>query len=93
MSKEKPRANCYNCIHRGTVPGDAHSCCKHPLLGDKAGDMFTGLELIINGVAAGVAGKLHIKANAHGVQSGWFFWPGNFDPVWLENCDGYTPKD
>ena len=21
---------CYECKHRGTVPGDAHSCCNHP---------------------------------------------------------------
>ncbi len=25
---EKP--NCYDCKHRGSIPGDAHSKCKHP---------------------------------------------------------------
>jgi len=24
------KPNCYDCIHRGDVPGDAHSCCKNP---------------------------------------------------------------
>ena len=25
---DKP--NCYECRYRGTIPGDAHSCCRHP---------------------------------------------------------------
>ena len=28
----------------------------------------------------------------HGVQSGWFYWPDNFNPLWLESCDGFTRK-
>ena len=31
---------CYTCKHRGTSPGDAHSCCKNPLaiaIGDESG--------------------------------------------------------
>jgi hypothetical protein len=38
------------------------------------------------------AKKLNIKANAIGVRGGWFMWPVNFDPVWLENCDGFEAK-
>ena len=30
---QKP--DCYKCRYRGTVPGDAHSCCKYP--GNKTG--------------------------------------------------------
>ena len=77
---------CYSCKYRGCVPGDAHSCCKYP--GTETGifDMFSSKN-------AEIAGKLSIKANAHGIRSGWFMWPVNFDPVWLENCDGYEPED
>jgi hypothetical protein len=32
-------------------------------------------------------------ANYHGVRKGWFLWPLNFDPTWLLNCDGYTPRE
>jgi hypothetical protein len=28
----------------------------------------------------------------HGIRSGWFMWPFNFDPVWLISCDGYKEK-
>lgn len=31
-----------------------------------------------------------VTADAHGVRSGWFMWPLNFDPVWLESCDGFS---
>lgn len=61
---EKP--NCYKCVHRLSVPGDAHSRC--------------------NNFDANVQG------NAHGIRSGWFMWPFNFDPVWLVSCDGFSDK-
>ena len=46
-------------------------------------------------------GNCHIKCNnvqasvegdAHGIRSGWFMWPFNFDPVWLVSCDGFSDK-
>lgn len=39
------------------------------------------------------ADTLHIRANFHGIRNGWFVWPVNFDPRWLENCDGFTPNE
>lgn len=84
MKEEK--ANCYKCKFRGTVPGDAHSCCKYP--GNKTGmfDMFdSGNDKNRE--------KLNIKAAEHGIRSGWFMWPTNFDPTWLENCDGFEEKN
>ena len=79
-------SKCYKCKYRGNVPGSAHSLCWHP--GNETGifDMFSTVnrENMI---------KLNIKANAHGVKSGWFMWPVNFDPVWLENCDGFVEKE
>jgi len=59
---EKP--NCYKCVHRFPIPGDAHSRC--------------------NNISAEVSG------NPHGIRSGWFMWPLNFDPTWLESCDGFS---
>lgn len=34
--------------------------------------------------------KAHVKGAAHGIRNGWFRWPLNFDPVWLESCDGFS---
>ena len=33
------------------------------------------------------------KGNAHGIRHGWFRWPYNFDPLWLEACDGFEAKE
>lgn len=34
-----------------------------------------------------------VVGNPHGIKRGWFFWPLNFDPVWLEKCDGFEQKE
>jgi len=59
---DKP--NCYECSHRRTIPGDAHTRCNNH--------------------------EAKVSGNAHGIRSGWFLWPLNFDPVWLESCDGFS---
>jgi hypothetical protein len=68
---------CYSCKFRREIPGDAHSECANPLIGE---------------VNYGVKEKLNISASPHGIRMGWFAWPYNFDPVWLENCDGYEAR-
>jgi len=59
---DKP--NCYKCVHRSNIPGDAHSRC--------------------NNFQANVTG------DPHGISHNWFLWPLNFDPTWLESCDGFS---
>jgi len=34
-----------------------------------------------------------VRGAAHGIKQGWFLWPINFDPVWLESCDGFKHKN
>ncbi len=36
-------------------------------------------------------GAARVKGKEHGIKHGWFFWPFNFDPIWLESCNGYEP--
>ena len=31
-----------------------------------------------------------VEGNEHGIRSGWFKWPLNFDPTWLISCDGFS---
>lgn len=33
-----------------------------------------------------------VVGDSHGIASGWFFHPFNFDPVWLEECDGFESE-
>jgi hypothetical protein len=76
---------CYTCKHRRDVPGDAHSRCVHPKINLNSLDMIN--------VVIGLPNSLNVCGSAHGIRSGWFIWPLNFDPVWLENCDGYESTE
>lgn len=49
----------------------------------------------------GLAGDCHsrcanrsasVVGNRHGERNGWFYWPINFDPIWLESCTGFEAK-
>lgn len=77
---------CYKCKYRGDVPGVAHSCCHYPGNDTNLFSMFESANFL-------QAAKLDIRAEKHGVMSGWFMWPVNFDPIWLRSCNGFTPKD
>lgn len=97
LSRKKP--SCYECAHRGTLPGNTHSKCLHPKIKDSAEDPLAN----VLGMLASVGrtsplplpekNPLNIKGSEHGIKKGWFNWPVNFDPVWLLNCDGFYPKN
>jgi hypothetical protein len=92
--------NCYSCKFRGTIPGDTHSCCQHPDLEGVTDNPIEGVFAMFASVGRvspriavqATAEKFEIKANYHGIKQGWFNWPWNFDPVWLENCNAYEKK-
>lgn len=90
MKKEKP--DCYNCKWRGEVVGSCHSSCNHPKC--KIENSFTGLASALSGgKMPPVATGLKVKGNEHGIRSGWFNHPLNFDPTWLEECNGFKSKE
>jgi len=91
--------NCWECRHRGRVPGSAHSTCNHPDAkpeGDT--DPVAGLMAIFAsaGRLAPMVGTgieaLEIKLNLHGVANGWANWPWDFDPIWVQNCNGFGER-
>ena len=87
---------CYSCEYRGTIPGDAHSCCNHPDSGSND-PMLQLLSIMasvgrVSPMVGGAAEKMGVQLNPHGVRNGWANWPGNFDPIWVEECKSYKPK-
>ncbi len=91
------KPNCYNCIYRGEVPGSRHSCCNHPangpILTNPMAHIFGILGSVGRGPGINMPGPgLHVKGNHHGIFRGWFNFPINFDPTWLESCDGFKEK-
>lgn len=87
---------CFQCKYRTSIPGDAHSRCQHPKLSsaDPLEEVIAVFASVgrINPVVSEAAVELGIKANPRGVKKGWFNWPWNFDPAWLENCNGFEKQ-
>ena len=36
---------------------------------------------------------LGVIGDHHGIRMGWFFWPFDYDPVWLKACKGFKRKE
>ena len=86
--KSSDRVNCYKCKYRGGLVGDAHSECRNPLIGET--DRLMSILYVSTGLRSGVMKRLNISLDPHGVKNGWATWPINFDPVWIETCEGFT---
>lgn len=99
---------CWDCIYRGDVPGSAHSCCEHPatasakrspfmalagVVGKRGGPELMAMATHFGEGPDAAARAMNISANYYGIRNGWFVWPVNFDPTWLETCDGFTPQE
>jgi len=85
---------CYKCKYRGTVAGSCHSSCDHPDL--KEDKKWLHILVVLKLGATSVGEKPNnwlVIGNSHGIKSGWFNWPVDFDPVWVERCDGYEQVD
>jgi len=86
--KEAP--NCYKCKFRRDLPGNAHSRCAHPSIPEMG--PLAEIASIFGG-GRPMPNEINVKGNQHGIRMGWFMWPLNFDPTWLESCDGFTALD
>ena|SRR3990167_3099699 len=89
---DKP--NCYECKWRRNVPGSAHSACGHPSNQAALDNPLNQLAAIFGGIGRAVpvmgeTKQLKVVGHHTGIRRGWFQWPFNFDPVWLQECDGY----
>ena len=48
---------------------------------------------MLKGLKSPFEKRLNVNYSQHGFNNGWFFWPINFDPVWLETCNGFERND
>lgn len=91
---KKKEFDCWTCKHRGSVAGSCHISCKHPSMKKVTDNKMMDVVSMFASVGRAPpinfnSKELNIKGNQHGIDKGWFNFPFNFDPVWLENCDGY----
>jgi hypothetical protein len=87
MNNTKP--DCYKCEYRWSIPGDAHSTCKHPVYKDISPEVKL---LGLLGAKINVPG-LNIQGHPDGIKNGWFNHPFNFDPIWLIACNGFKQEE
>ena len=73
------KPNCYECKFREDLPGDCHSRCVHPSI------FGTGILALLGRDEDAIK----VEGNEHGISHGWFYWPLNFDPVWMKSCTGF----
>ena len=89
--------NCYQCQFKGEVPGSAHSSCgliKAMLKGIPDHKVASIETMIMLGVAKlSTEDEDLIDLDPHGVKNGWANWPLDFDPVWVNKCNGFTEKE
>jgi hypothetical protein len=81
------KPTCGNCRYRRNIPGDAHSAC-HAL-----GDPASALTKMFVDIIHGDTTTIYPVFDRHGVEAGWVHWPVNFDPVWLQSCTYFRPKE
>ena len=95
MNKEREtmRNACYRCRWRRDVAYSAHSACAHPQARVSGPRVFRYLMRGGDMRDSEAWAALGIRCDEHGYREGWFAWPFNFDPVWLEHCDGFEPKE
>ncbi len=89
---DSQKPDCYKCVHRGTLPGSAHSKCIHPSMKAANEDPLGKLIGIFGKRAGNISldqNPINVTGDDHGKRHGWFNWPWNFDPTWLESCDGF----
>ncbi len=83
---QKP--NCFDCVfHSMLADSGAHIECNHPMRHREVNHLSAE---IAGGTAATNARRpLSIKGSETATRKGWFAWPLNFDPIWLERCLGF----
>ena len=71
------------------MAGSAHSSCHHPDTKAIHGNPLANIIGIMGGAVIDLDNTLGVVGSPHGIRKGWFSWPLNFDPVWLEKCNGF----
>ena len=87
-SQRSEKPDCYMCKHRRNTEWSHHSRCAHPSIFGEVGQ-YLECFFLVKGLRGPAMKRMNVSGSVHGFNNGWFFWPINFDPVWLETCDGF----
>jgi len=87
--KGERKVNCYKCKYCDDVPGSAHKMCLYAL--KDPNNSFVNLISLLGGFRMDVP-HMNVVLIDTGVKGGWCNFPFNFDPIWVYDCDKFTPK-
>ena len=90
--------DCFSCKWKRRNSGTVHIRCVHSSLGPISDNPMMNMMAILASVGRAkpmIAStkELNIRGTPTGIKRGWFNFPWDFDPTWLENCDGYEIKE
>lgn len=79
------KKNCYNCKFKCNIAGDTHISCNYPKLDQTQKFNISSLLLITpeQGIQL-LKDNFGFSVSTHPIVSGWFNFPINFDPNWIE---------
>lgn len=83
------KPNCYKCTHRESLKYSAHSRCNAVTKENTMEDIFAYVVASDNRNHPDV----RVKGNLTGINNGWFNWPIDFDPVWVDECKFFQEKE
>jgi hypothetical protein len=92
MIKPLPTCKTQKCKYQASIPGDCHITCKHPIVENNSTALFSDIFRILGNRGGprcaldSISKQMGIFGNKTGIKNGWFNWPFNFDPIWLERC-------
>lgn len=77
--------NCLNCDFKGTVAGSCHISCNYPKFDDK-NKLNISILLLGNFPEANsfLKSNFGFSIDQHPVLNGWFNFPFDFDPSWIQ---------
>jgi hypothetical protein len=88
------KANCHECKFASRVPGSAHFTCY--AITDPVAQGLLTVGAIVPTITLGSEDsyvKLPVvKGDIDAGKKGWFFWPMDFDPIWLRWCFLFQQK-
>ncbi len=84
--------SCSTCAYMKRIPGDCHIKCDYPLMNKETSSILS-LASIANPIAFNqeVERMFGFTASEHGLLAGYFCFPDNFDPTWMNgSCNKHS---
>lgn len=76
--------NCHNCEYKARIPGDTHISCEYPYFSAEDKHKYSLLAIanppMLNEL---LKQNFGFTGDMHGIRAGWFTFPINFDPTWM----------